>query len=250
MEEQKKIREELKGVYQKLHYIQTKVNGLKKNADSKSYKYVSGEKVLDHIKPIMNEIGLLLKPEITDIINDRMDYQVSLSLDRETGEWKGKPKSEILTKVSMRMTWIDVDTGETDVCLWGANGQNDWEKGLGSALTYGERYFLLKYFHIATDEDDVDNDGRKKDEASKQENKKTTTQEQPKEEKKQYEESDLDKDFLELWNKLSEDQRMKIGTKYPGKFGPQLNPQYFKKVEKREIIDALSNFTKKEADKK
>ena len=24
-------------------------------------------------------------------------------------------------------------------------------------MTYAERYFLLKYFHIATDEDDIDN---------------------------------------------------------------------------------------------
>lgn len=61
----------------------------------------------------------------------------------------------------MRFTWIDCATGETDVNLFGANGQNDWEKGLGSALTYAERYFLLKYFHIATDEDDIDNDQRK-----------------------------------------------------------------------------------------
>ena len=59
--------------------------------------------------------------------------------------------------------WIICDTGSTDVNLFGANGQNDWEKGLGSALTYAERYFLLKYFHIATDEDDIDNPDRKKD---------------------------------------------------------------------------------------
>jgi hypothetical protein len=56
----------------------------------------------------------------------------------------------------MKFTWVDCETGETDVNMFAANGQNDWEKGLGSALTYGERYFLLKYFHIATDEDDVD----------------------------------------------------------------------------------------------
>ena len=61
----------------------------------------------------------------------------------------------------MRFTWIDCETGEKDENLFGANGQNEWEKGLGSALTYAERYFLLKYFHIATDEDDIDNDDRK-----------------------------------------------------------------------------------------
>ena len=37
-----------------------------------------------------------------------------------------------------------------------ANGMNAFDKGLGSALTYAERYFLLKTLHIATDEDDVD----------------------------------------------------------------------------------------------
>ena len=61
----------------------------------------------------------------------------------------------------MRFTWIDSETGETDINLFGANGQNDWEKGLGSALTYAERYFILKYFHISTDEDDIDNPNRK-----------------------------------------------------------------------------------------
>ncbi len=75
---------------------------------------------------------------------------------------KDVKKSEILSKVMMRFTWIDTETGEKDENLFGANGQNDWEKGLGSALTYGERYFLLKFFHIATDEDDIDNDQRKK----------------------------------------------------------------------------------------
>ena len=76
-------------------------------------------------------------------------------------------KSEILTKVMMKFTWVDVESGETDVNMFGANGQNDWEKGLGSALTYGERYFLLKYFHIATDEDDIDNPDRKTSEPIK-----------------------------------------------------------------------------------
>lgn len=61
----------------------------------------------------------------------------------------------------MRFTWIDCETGERDENLFGANGQNDWEKGLGSALTYAERYFLLKFFHLSTDEDDIDNEDRK-----------------------------------------------------------------------------------------
>ena len=144
-------------LYQKLHKIQCQVMGLGKDKDGQNFKYVSGTKVLDAIKPIMNEYGIILKQEIISIDNVRQDYQTSLSQDKETKVWSGKPKSEILSKVMMKFTWIDVTTGEKDENLFGANGQNDWDKGVGSAMTYAERYFLLKFFHIATDEDDIDN---------------------------------------------------------------------------------------------
>jgi len=137
-------------LYQKLLVIQKKINGLGKDKKSFSYSYVTGDKVLGEIKPLMNELGLLLKQEVLSIDNLRMDYQTKTSA-----------KTEILSKVMMQFTWIDTESGEKDVNLFGANGQNDFEKGLGSALTYAERYFLLKFFHIATDEDDIDNDSRK-----------------------------------------------------------------------------------------
>jgi hypothetical protein len=137
-------------LYQKLLHIQTKINGLGKDKTTYQYKYVTGDKVLGEIKPFMNQLGLILKQEVISIENTRQDYSTA----------KGS-KSEILSKVMMQFTWIDCATGERDVNSFGANGQNDWEKGLGSALTYAERYFLLKYFHIATDEDDIDNDQRK-----------------------------------------------------------------------------------------
>lgn len=142
-------------IYQKLHQIQTKINGLAKDKKSNTYTYVTGSKVLEYIKPLMNELGLILKQEVLSIDNERQDYKTGIGTQYE------KPKSEILSKVMMRFTWVDIATGEMDINLFGANGQNEWEKGLGSALTYAERYFLLKYFHIATDEDDIDNDSRK-----------------------------------------------------------------------------------------
>ena len=137
-------------IYQKLLEIQKVVKGLSKDKSTFNYKYVTGDKILDEVKPLMNRFGLLLKQEVLSIDNERMDYTT-----------KNGSKSEILSKVMMRFTWIDCESGEQDVNLFGANGQNDWEKGLGSALTYAERYFLLKFFHIATDEDDIDNEQRK-----------------------------------------------------------------------------------------
>lgn len=138
-------------IYQKLHKIQSAILGLGKDKKGNNYEYVTGNKVLSEIKPLMNDLGLLLKQEVISIDNVRQDYAT-----------RNGNKSEINSKVMMRFTWVDVETGEKDENLFGANGQNDWDKGVGSALTYGERYFLLKYFHIATDEDDIDNPDRKK----------------------------------------------------------------------------------------
>ena len=152
-------------IYQKLLTIQKKIIGLGKDKAAFNYKYVTGDKVIGEIKPLMNELGLLLKQEVLSIENTRQDYTT-----------KNGSKSEILSKVMMRFTWVDCETGEKDENLFGANGQNDWDKGCGSAYTYGERYFLLKYFHIATDEDDIDNPDRKPDNTHQEKRPAVTTE--------------------------------------------------------------------------
>jgi hypothetical protein len=163
---------ENKKLYQKLLEIQKRINGLGKDKQAYGYKYVTGDKVLEHLKPLMNEFGIILKQEVLSIENTRQDYQT-----------KQGTTSEINSKVMMRFTWIDCETGERDENLFGANGQNAWDKGVGSALTYGERYFLLKYFHIATDEDDIDNPERKPQEAPQTTQKPAPAQDTPQQEK-------------------------------------------------------------------
>ena len=139
-------------IYKKLLTVQTAVKGLGKDKKSYGYDYVTGNKLLNFIKPILNEQGLILKQEISSVDTEVVNYS------SKQGE-----KTEVLYKVWLDFTWVDVETGEKDVNKFFATGMNGFEKGLGSALTYAERYFLLKYFHIATDEDDIDNPERKND---------------------------------------------------------------------------------------
>lgn len=140
------------GLYKKLLALQTAVRALMKDqpggGDRNGFWYVSGAKLLSVVRPRMDELGLLLKQEVISESHEPMTYRVNGKMPYD--------KTEMFTAVDMRFTWIDVDSGEKDENLFHANGMNAWDKGLGSALTYGERYFLLKYFHIATDEDDVD----------------------------------------------------------------------------------------------
>ena len=62
-------------IYTKLLKIQKEVKGLSKDKKSHNFEYVTGNKLLSFIKPLMDENGLLLKQEVLSIENERMDYK-------------------------------------------------------------------------------------------------------------------------------------------------------------------------------
>ena len=136
-------------VYKKMHQVQAATRSLAANTEGQTgaakYNYVSGAKLLGVIRPLMDKLGLILTQEIVDIKNEPITYMT------RNGE-----KTEMFTTAHIRFTWVDTEDDSQVVNDFFANGMNAWDKGLGSALTYAERYYLMKTFHIATDEDDVD----------------------------------------------------------------------------------------------
>jgi len=73
-------------------------------------------------------------------------------------KWRGAAgQNEHLTELTVEFVWVNADNPEeTIVCPWYGQGLDTGEKGVGKALTYAEKYFLLKFFNIPTDEDDPD----------------------------------------------------------------------------------------------
>ena len=147
-------------IAKKLLEIQKGLRALGKDAKAYNYNYVSGDKLLYYVRPKMDELGLLLLPEVLGVDTKEVLYP----------QWDSKAKAvvdkkEVLYILSMRMTWTDTEDGETLSQEWKAAGMNAFDKGYGSALTYGERYYLLKVFHIATDADDVDAVSAERDKA-------------------------------------------------------------------------------------
>lgn len=136
-------------VYKKMHQVQAATRSLAANTEGQTgaakYNYVSGAKLLGVIRPLMDKLGLILTQEVVDIKNEPISYMT-----------KNGEKTEMFTTAHIRFTWVDTEDGSQVVNEFFANGMNAWDKGLGSALTYAERYYLMKTFHIATDEDDVD----------------------------------------------------------------------------------------------
>jgi len=129
-------------VYPKLLEVRKKVTYLQKQAKGGQYDYVSSSQVLASVRTAMDEQGLLLLAAI-------VDYHVTA--------YDSKGRNSFFTELNMSMTWVDAETGDEVSLPWYAQGVDlAGEKGVGKALTYAEKYFLLKQFNIATDKDDPD----------------------------------------------------------------------------------------------
>lgn len=136
-------------LFQKLLEIQKKVDAIVKDGKNLSDKYdfASDENVLDIFRPLMDANSLLLIPKIT-------------SANVTEGATRSGT-ARFMTEVYFNMVWVDVDSGETLEVPWYAQGVDlAGEKGVGKAATYAEKYFLLKFFHVATKKDDPDASGR------------------------------------------------------------------------------------------
>ena len=139
---------ENKMLHQKLLAVQKQVNYLQKSTKGErmGYDYVSSSQVLKSVREAMDAEGLLLGVGITD---------ATIHFDKAYLQGKSGPSH--LTELHIEFTWINADDPEDCAAYgWYGQGVDQGEKGVGKALTYAEKYFLLKYFHIATDKDDPD----------------------------------------------------------------------------------------------
>ena len=139
-------------VYQKIIEVKKVVKNFLKDAETTgkgSYTYTSGSQILSAIKEKMEEIGLLFLPVETvhrgwTTFNYKNSY--------------GDDKTDFIVEGELFYEWINADepTDRQRVSFEYYGQQNDISKAFGSALTYSERYLLLKSLGAPTDEDDPD----------------------------------------------------------------------------------------------
>ncbi len=138
-----------KAVYTKLLNARKAISPYLQKANSgQQYAYVSASQVVGMVRPILDEHNLLL---ITKILS----HNVS-SVDK-VNPVNGKETTTYFTELDLEFTWVDVDSGETLTIPFYSQGVDlAGEKGVAKALSYAEKNFFLREFHIATDKDDPD----------------------------------------------------------------------------------------------
>jgi hypothetical protein len=138
-------------IYQKLIAIKKEIKFFTKDTKGYNYQYVSGNQVLAMIKDKMDELGVILEPHVSH--RETRTYECIVG-----AVGKEKKVSNYIIDAPMTYQWVNTDNPEDRaICEWSLYGvQEDPSKAFGSALTYSERYFLLKYFGVPTDELDPD----------------------------------------------------------------------------------------------
>ncbi|WP_210126606.1 ERF family protein [Staphylococcus sp. GDY8P83P] len=135
-------------LYQKIADVKANIDGFTKDSKGYNYSYVSGSQILHRIRSKMVEHNLLLVPSTSN------EHWTTHSYKNK----KGYEVVDFVVEMDLNYKWINADKPEEqlDISYHAFGQQSDISQAHGTALTYAERYFLMKFFNIPTDEDDAD----------------------------------------------------------------------------------------------
>ncbi|WP_210133329.1 ERF family protein [Staphylococcus sp. GDY8P199P] len=135
-------------LYQKIADVKANIDGFTKDTKGYNFSYVSGSQILHRIRSKMIEHNLLLVPNTTNEQWTTHTYKNK----------KGNEVIDFIVEMDLNYKWINADKPEEqlDISYHAFGQQSDISQAHGTALTYAERYFLMKFFNIPTDEDDAD----------------------------------------------------------------------------------------------
>lgn len=137
------------------------------------YKYVPEEEILAKISVFMDKYELSLIPGIVGNTTIVAPYHYTKTKSTKDGKIYEEQCNEVLVNADTTWTWVNNENPEERIEVgWALVGQQaDASQAFGSGLTYAGRYFLLKYFNVATPNDDPDNFRSKQKQAELEEQK-------------------------------------------------------------------------------
>jgi hypothetical protein len=141
-------------IYQRIDAITAELAVVAKNltvqtGKSSSYKAVGERDIIDAVKPLEHKYGVISFPVSREILDDTM-------LESEGTDYKGNPvkRTTFYIKIRTKYRFVNIDKPEdfieTETI---SDGIDSGDKGGGKAMTYGDKYALMKVYKISTGED-------------------------------------------------------------------------------------------------
>lgn len=142
-----------KNIFQKMLAIEQELAVVAKNltvsaGKNNSYKAVSERDVIDAVKPLEAEYGIYSFPVSREVIES------NLLENTKTYNGDVTKTTTFMTRIKTVYRFVNVDNPdefiETTVFSEGIDTQ---DKGSGKAMTYGDKYALMKMYKISTGDD-------------------------------------------------------------------------------------------------
>ena len=140
-------------IFEKMSAITAELQTVAKNltvqtTKTSSYKAVSERDILDAVKPLEAKYGVYSYPVGRTILESNM-------LESES-EFQGKvtKKTTFMTRIETTYRFVNVEKPDEFIeTTTFAEGIDSQDKGSGKAMTYGDKYALMKAYKISTGED-------------------------------------------------------------------------------------------------
>lgn len=136
-------------IYEKMSAITNELGVVAKNLNvdmgkGKSYKAVQEKDVLDAVKPIEEKYRVYSYPKERKVIDSGI-------LEKETQYGVSK---NMYLRVETTYEFVNIDNPEETITMTSyADGIDSGDKATGKAMTYSDKYSLLKAYKIATGDD-------------------------------------------------------------------------------------------------
>ena len=142
-----------KNIFMRMAAITSELQTVAKNLEvstggKNSYKAVSERDILDAVKPMEEKHGVYSYPVSREVIESNL-------LESEN-EYQGKvtKKTTFMTRIKTTYRFVNVDKPDEYIeTTTFAEGIDAQDKGSGKAMTYADKYALMKAYKISTGDD-------------------------------------------------------------------------------------------------
>ena len=145
-------------IFQRMAGVTAELQTVAKNlmvetGKGKGYKAVSERDIIDAVKPLETKWGIYSYPCGRRVLESQTLESVTEFTDRE-GNVKATSKTTFFTRIETTYRFVNVeDPLDYIETVTFAEGIDSQDKGSGKAMTYGDKYALMKAYKISTGDD-------------------------------------------------------------------------------------------------
>ena len=146
-------------IYEKMAAITNDLKTIQKNLTIKatstsSYKAVGEVDILDAVKPLEHQYGVYSYPSNRKVLESHLIDNSTIFKDGKTGNETITKKTSYMTRIETTYTFVNIENPDEFIQVISfSEGIDASDKGSGKAMSYGDKYALMKAYKISTGDD-------------------------------------------------------------------------------------------------